>query len=377
MDYQSLRNEAEQIRREFVAGHISFEEARKLLKPFKAAFDVMATEKAAKYHVKPQKLNISMYLKMTGLPRENLMSQHVPGVINISYDMKMKEQAVKEYLKDHPDVKGIILFYPDEWPTLEIEAEKVPFSEVIMYRTFYPLLEKIDNSYLLVFDECMRLKKRNDLSYNCIHHYCNQTQHKLVFEYLPFIDEPDDYMILMDFIDAARYKGKHFTEELFDEVPVSVVEKTFSLTSVMSDPPGDVVKYAEKKKELFENLGNKSPDTVPNALQLFAGQYKAIMPNEKYIARNKRYKAGNVSVMKDDILGDGWTFVDLPLRQKIFNDILVRSGMHDIKFLHSGLPIDDYFFSRYSKWIEEVQKFNAQASIYERKRICGGAGTHS
>ena len=374
MDYQTLRDEAEQIRREFVAGHISFEEAKKLLKPFKAAFDVMAAEKAAKYHVKPQKLNISMYLKMTGLPRENLTVQHVPGVINIGYDMKMKEQAVKEYLKNHLDVKNVIVFYPDGWPTLELDAEKIPFSEVIMYRTFYPLIEKLKtaNSYLLVFDECMRLKKRNDLSYNCIHHYCNQVDHKLVFEYLPFIDEPDDYMILMDFIDAARYRGKHFTEDLFDEVPVSVVEKTFSLVSVMSDPPGDAAKYEEKKKELFNNLGNKNPDTVPNALQLFAGQYKVIMPNGKYIARNKRYKASNVSVMKDDIQGDGWTFVDLPLRQKIFNDILVRSGMHDMKFLHSGLPIDDYFFNRYSEWIKEVQKFNAQASVHERKRIGSG-----
>ena len=49
-----------------------------------------------------------------------------------------------------------------------------------------------------------------------------------------------------------------------------------------------------KKNELFDNLGNKDPDTIPRNLQLLAGDFKKKSNWTKYVARNKRFKLDNV-----------------------------------------------------------------------------------
>ena len=56
----------------------------------------------------------------------------------------------------------------------------------------------MDASYLLIINECLRTRKRSDLTYNCLHHYLNQTPHRLIFEYFPFVSDPNDFMILLD-----------------------------------------------------------------------------------------------------------------------------------------------------------------------------------
>ena len=184
----------------------------------------------------------------------------------------------------------------------------------------------------------------------------------------PFIDEYDDYMILLDFIDKGRYRHRHFSADLLAEVPVSVQQREYSLTRDNAILPSWAQEqYQRKKTKLFANLGRKDPDTIPNALQIFAGKFKQINTGKRYLARNRRYKKSNVSTFTDDIGAidcAGWTFLDLPLRQKVFNDLLAYSGLQHIEFLHSGLKVDDYFFNRYTEWFEKVRKFNAEAGLH-------------
>lgn len=288
------------------------------------------------------------------------------GVINIGFDMATREDAVRRYVAER-GAAHVLVIHPDGRRNLTIDgAEYVPFSETIMYRTFYPLLQRIDASWLLVMDECLRVKKRQDLHYNCIHHYAGQTPHKLVFETLPFIDEPDDYMILMDFVDKAKFRGRRFDESCFAEVPAAVNAPRYAITRIdCPTPPTARGRYEAEKQKLFAGLGDRDPDTIPNALQLFAGKFKSPLPGRWYVARNRRYKAANVVTFNDD-LPEGCgepVFIDLPLRQKPFNDFLARNKVNTFAFLHTGLKVDDYFFNRYSTWCDDVNRFNAQAGL--------------
>lgn len=291
-------------------------------------------------------------------------------MINIGFDLAAKEEAVKLYCSEY-GLKNVIIFHPDGWSTIRIDgAEYVPYSEIIMYRTFYPLLQKIDNSYLLVFDECLRTKNRNDLTYNCAHHYGNQTKHIIVFEHFPFIDDTEDFMILLDLEKPNRYKGQKFADYLLQETIVNVIHNDIAIFKEETIPTEkQIAAYEKKKQELFDGLGMKDPDTIPNALQLFASKYKIIDEDKTYIARNQRYKQLNVLSFTQAV--SGWSrlyAIDLPLSQKTFNDFVKLSGVKEIVFCHSGLKVDDYFYNRYKKWEREVQAFNAKAGIHTQER---------
>ena len=123
-------------------------------------------------------------------------------------------------------------------------------------------LEEIDPNTLLVFNECLRTQKRSDLTYNCAHHYCNQTPHKIVFEYFPFIEDKADFMILLDFLNKGKYKGKGFSWEFLQEEDVQVKPISFTLHTIDMIAP-NLMGYERKKRQLFANLGNSDPDTIP------------------------------------------------------------------------------------------------------------------
>lgn len=95
--------------------------------------------------------------------------------------------------------------------------EQYGWAESIMYRVFYPLLGRIDNSYLIIYNEFMRNKNRSSLEYNCVAKYSTQTEHRLVFEYFPIIDEIEDFMILADLDSGQAYKGRISTNRLLTD----------------------------------------------------------------------------------------------------------------------------------------------------------------
>lgn len=71
----------------------------------------------------------------------------------------------------------------------------------------------------------------------------------------------------------------------------------------------DRARYEKKKEHLFDNLGDKDPDTIPRNLQLLAGDMKArvLDPEKLYVARNKRLRLDNVlkGPLRKDVKKEG------------------------------------------------------------------------
>ena len=167
--------------------------------------------------------------------------------ILIGLDQIQKCSEIAAYV-ERQKIAKVYVFYPEAFPLDYPDCKAVEYKEIIMYRTFYPLLEEIDSDSLLVFNECLRTRNRSDLTYNCAHHYCNQTPHKIVFEYFPFIEDKNDFMILLDLLDKGRYKGKSFDWRFLQEQDIRGARHAFSRESIDVEV-GEAVRsrYAEKK----------------------------------------------------------------------------------------------------------------------------------
>jgi hypothetical protein len=73
------------------------------------------------------------------------------------------------------------------------DAEFIEYNELIECRTFYRLLQEIDQRTLVVLNECLRNQNRYDLTFNCIRHFLRQTSHHLIFQYA-IIEQPSDLL---------------------------------------------------------------------------------------------------------------------------------------------------------------------------------------
>ncbi|WP_448807445.1 hypothetical protein [Aminobacterium colombiense] len=244
--------------------------------------------------------------------------------------------------------------------------EHVEYADIIMYKYFYRLLEEIEDNTLLIFNECMRTRNRSDLTYNCAHHYCNQTEHKIVFEYFPFIEEKADFMILLDFINKGKYKGKTFSYEFLFEEDVKAKPAIFSVENFeVAITEADIKKYEKKKESLFKNLGESDPNIIPRHLHIWAGGLKKdhLVADKQYIARNKRFNMANVTPYKEAQKGE-YILIDMPYRRIDFNDFLKKTGMRHICFINSTLNIDKYYLEELKAWVERLGEFYAEASLY-------------
>ena len=105
-------------------------------------------------------------------------------MIRIGLGLKEKQKVVDEYLSNNNINKVYCLYYRDFKPSYktDCEIEYVEYADIIMYKYFYRLLEEIDDKKLIIVDGCMRTQNRSELTYNCVHHYLNQTPHKIIFE---------------------------------------------------------------------------------------------------------------------------------------------------------------------------------------------------
>jgi hypothetical protein len=291
-------------------------------------------------------------------------------MIRIGLNTEEKKQVINEYIKQNPGLKLIVIFTCEKFPADlydgPIETERYGYKDIIEYKPFYHLLEVIDDDCLLVFDECMRTQNRSDLTYNCAHHYCNQTSRKIVFEHFPFIEDYNDFMILLDLINKGKYKGKSFRDYFLIDEDIRIKQHHFAVNTI--DIPVselDRKRYEKKKESLFASLGNRDPDTIPRNLHIFTGDLKKpfIEPNKSYVARNSRFNLPNVITYKDVEQKD-YIIIDFPHRRLDFNDFLKRTGMHDIIFLNSTLKVDLYYLNELRAWVERLGEFYAKASIY-------------
>ena len=284
-------------------------------------------------------------------------------MIRLGLKHEEKKSTIAKYLKEHPKIKNVIIF-TGKGKEFE-EEEEYTWEEIIMYKVFYPLLERIDDSYLLVVNEILRTSKRSDLTYNCLHHYLNQTSHKIIFAYFPIINDKNDFMILADCVYIGRFRGYGYNATTIRDIDIKGHRRTPKLKIHEIEVEAKVIDlYEQEKEKLFANLGNKDPDTIPRYLHLWSGKWKKkyIEASKNYVARNDRFKLSNVKSYKSAIKGNNIS-LDIPHKRIELNDYLYRTQSSKIEYLSTSLKVDKYYGHELELWNKKVSDIYAEASI--------------
>ncbi|MFA5305919.1 MAG: hypothetical protein WC365_00570 [Candidatus Babeliales bacterium] len=174
-------------------------------------------------------------------------------------------------------------------------------------------------------------------------------------------------MILLDFENKGKYKGKSFDYLFLQQEDILIKPHKVKMELLPAEVSGsERVQYDAKKESLFDNLGGKDPDTIPRTLQLFAGDLKkkAIQPDKLYVARNKRFKLDNV-LSYDEAKKGEYIIIDTHYRRLNMNDFLKITGMEKIKYLCTTLPIDNVIISEFAEWKARLDAVYAQSSLYK------------
>lgn len=280
-------------------------------------------------------------------------------MIALGYTDAEKRQAIDAYRSRH-GLHHVVIISASAFPLAVDGAESVPYSEVIMYRTFYRLLQEIGPRSLVVVNECLRNQNRYDLSYNCIRQYLNQAGHVLVFQQLPQIDTREDFMILFDFATGSRWKRRAFDAALIaDEAEIDVHPLALAFERI-DVPTSDATRtrYGAERAKLFATLGASDPHTLPRQLYQVGGKdklaYVAAHP-ANYVARNKRLGNGSV-VTYDEVTVDSapYIVVEFPHAFADWCDFLRRTGQEVTPVLVADLRVDAWYWQRYSEWGERV-----------------------
>jgi len=288
-------------------------------------------------------------------------------MIFIGLDNKQKIDEINRYVAKH-GIERVYVISADEFPLPYPDSDQVKYSDVIMYVTFYRLLQEITQSSLIVLNECLRTQNRYDLSYNCIRNYLNMTAHQLIFQQFPIIDQPDDFMILFDFDTRSRWKRRKFDVDLIAgeaRVCVQTMPVHFERVNVPTSCKTQD-KYIQERDRMFETIGNRDPHVIPRNLYLLSGPDKqayidannlplfgSVGSGGLYVARNKRLNRSNV-VTYDEVTAGQYTIVDLPHRFIDFSDFIRKSGQTESRVLVSDLRVDYWYFDRYTEWAGRI-----------------------
>lgn len=292
-------------------------------------------------------------------------------MIFLGLDQVRKDEAVTKYCAEH-GIKKAFVFSPARFKTsFSVPMmEHVEWSDIIRYVHYYRILEETGKDTLLVINECMRTRDRNDLTYNCLRNFINQTPHVLVFQYLPLIDTIEDFMILFDFVTRSRWKRCGFDRKLlkearihikpvdvgFKELPVAVDERTMTA-------------YAKERERLFDEVrGNPEKDAhvIPRNLHLIGGKVKAsvVTGDRALVGRNNRFKMQKFETYRQvSSFGDRIVF-EFCHDFSVFSDFLFAARPSaPIDVLVADTKADRWYFDRYRAWSERIR--DAQAMLQQ------------
>lgn len=294
-------------------------------------------------------------------------------MIYLGYTNYDKRRVIADYCVAN-NLTHIIVISPRQFQLVIDGADNVEYDEVIMYRTFYRLLQQIDNDTLIVLDEVLRTQNRYDLAYNCIRNYLNQTHHQLVFQQLPLIDERDDFMILFDFVTRSRWKRQKFDADLIrdnTQVMIRPLPITFSRIAVPTSQ-ATKTKYAKERARRFAAIGARDPHTIPRNLYLICGADKVAYidaqaqpqlslfedtaVSSQYVARNQRLNRDSIVSYDNVVPGASYTIVEFPHRFIDFSDFVKRTGQQGCSVLVADLKVDEWYYGRYTAWSERINE---------------------
>jgi hypothetical protein len=282
-------------------------------------------------------------------------------MIGIGFDKARKVQTVRAYVDEH-GLTHVVVLSPARIP-LEFEgADQVKCTDIIKYTTYYPLLQAINPSTLVVVHECLRTQDRNDLTYNCIRHFLAQTDHVLVFQARPLIDTIDDFATLFDFVTKSRWKRTPFAELPLDEATIVIEPKTYAIEATLVEADAKTkARYTKDKRKRFDDIGLRDPHTIPRNLHLLGGKVRAsaMRSGRTYVARNARIKSPQIVTYRN-VCGPA-AALDFPHRFIDWSDFLTLSGQTKVEAVVTDLKVDQWYLERFQAWCQRVN--DAQATL--------------
>ena len=290
-------------------------------------------------------------------------------MIRMGLGPRQKQNIMNEYIADN-NIRQVIILNTKQHDTkynLTIEPEYVEYNDWEMYRVFYPLIEKIDKDTLVVVDEPYRTTVYQDLKYNCATVYLNQTEHRIIFSKLPFIEDKDDFRILMKFEKASKHVDK-FDYDILQTEDVMIKPTRMKLrVANVATTKKQKERYNKTRDKLFDNIGNKDPDTIPRKLQLLAGDYKKqlIEDDKIYIARNQRFGLDNVYTYNNYVRDKDYIVIDTHYNRVRFIDFLLDNKITTVKYLATDLSIDTVIMNDFVQWKARLDAFYAKANLYQ------------
>lgn len=182
-----------------------------------------------------------------------------------------KTAIVNKYIADNAVEKVYII--GDDLDVDFENKEHIKFSDTIMYKYFYRLLQEINGKSMIVLNECLKKQNRYDLTYNCIRRYLLQTDHRLIFNYYPIIKKQEDFMVLYDMLQNNPFlKEPYKYVTKFENVEIGKVVFEVDKTDIVL-PAQCESEYEKRKEELIAEV-NKDPDIIPRRLLKFSEKEK-------------------------------------------------------------------------------------------------------
>lgn len=281
-------------------------------------------------------------------------------MICLGYDTAEKETTIDQYCEAH-SIDRVYLFSPNRFsigcnhPSHEI----IEWSDIIMYKFYYRLLQEIDGNSLVVINECLRTQNRHELTYNCLRLYLQQAGHQIIFQYLPIINNIDDFMVLFDFDTKSRWKREKFREDLLGECQLNIQVADLSLTAIDISVDDKIrTAYQKKKRQLIDGIGFKDPHTIPRNLLLIGGKTKLehVNPELQYVGRNKRFNLPNMKTYREINSPGPYTVFEFCHNFIDFSDFLSISRQTEIRTMVVDLKVDRWYFQRYREWIGRIHE---------------------
>jgi len=281
---------------------------------------------------------------------------------------KTKEQKASEVslMVKAKDITKVVVCSPAKFDfdmeNIGVSVKWVDWPEIIMYRTFYPLLQEIDSRTLVIVNECLRSKDRHDLTYNCIRHYLNQAGHVMVFQWMPCIDTMQDFMTLFDFATGSKWKREKFDIDPPSRVFLDITQRLPQIKPKMVEASkATKSRYEKEKNSLFTAIGTKDPHTLPRNLLMVGAKDRVQNAGKGRHTVGRNTKEGALPYKSERYPDAPYLVLDLPHAFIDFCDLSSLSGQTEFEVMACDLKADLWYLSVYQEWIERIK--NGYASL--------------